>query len=140
MAPAKYQTACATISAASSGVVPLADPLDVVRHVGTLWKNVSYIDVSWAHQHLPIGINAVNLNPLRDIETNCCDRLHARLLRIVGLNSAHFRGVSAMHTSSKESDISWIIFGSKCGLTIERIRRIVLRARKSAMQTHPMRT
>ena len=31
---------------------------------------------------MSISINAVNLKDLlRDIETNCCDRLHARLLR-----------------------------------------------------------
>ena len=42
-----------------------------------------------ADHHLPISINAVNLKDrLRDIQTNCCDRLHARLLRIVGASTA----------------------------------------------------
>src|SRR5215203_5204004 len=42
-----------------------------------------------ADHNLSISINAVNLkNGLRNIETNCCDRLHAWLLRIVGASIA----------------------------------------------------
>ena len=42
-----------------------------------------------ADQHLPTSINAVNLKDrLRDIKTNCGDRLHARLFRIVRASTA----------------------------------------------------
>src|SRR5215203_5615901 len=42
-----------------------------------------------ADHNLSISINAVNLKDrLRNIETNCCDRLHAWLLRIVGASIA----------------------------------------------------
>src|SRR6185436_5371872 len=42
-----------------------------------------------ADHHSPISINAVNLKDrLRDIQANCRDRLHARLLRIVGASTA----------------------------------------------------
>jgi hypothetical protein len=48
------------------------------------WQNVSALELT-TNDYIPCRINSVNLkNRLGDIETNCRDRLHGWLLRIVG--------------------------------------------------------
>src|SRR6186713_2737593 len=52
------------------------------------WQHVLALQLP-AHHHLAASVNAVNLKDrLRDIQTNCRDRLHAQLLRIVGASTA----------------------------------------------------
>ena len=57
------------------------------------WELVTALQLT-ADDHLPGSINAVHLKDrLGDVETDCPDRLHSWLLRIVGsLNSAHIHG------------------------------------------------
>src|SRR5262245_13107811 len=52
------------------------------------WQNVSALELT-TNDYITCCINSVNLkNRLGDIETNCRDRLHVWLLRIVGALTA----------------------------------------------------
>src|SRR5262245_35699691 len=52
------------------------------------WQNVSALELT-TNDYITCCINSVNLkNRLGDIETDCCDRLHVWLLRIVGALTA----------------------------------------------------
>src|SRR5262249_22973217 len=59
------------------------------------WQNVPALEPT-ANDYITCRVNCVDLkNRLSDIETNCRDRLHVWLLRIVGaLNSTHIHGTS----------------------------------------------
>src|SRR5262245_1621631 len=59
------------------------------------WQNVPALELT-ANDYITCRVNCVDLkNRLSDIETNCRDRLHVWLLRIVGaLNSTHIHGTS----------------------------------------------
>src|SRR5215831_11144063 len=59
------------------------------------WQNVPALELT-ANDYITCRVNCVDLkNRLSDIETNCRDRLHVWLLRIVGaLNSTHFHGTA----------------------------------------------
>src|SRR6185436_9776711 len=78
--------------------------LEECQHVSTLQLP--------ADHHSPISINAVNLKDrLCDIETDCCDRLHARLLRIVGASTAP---TSVALTRRWRSRPHGVIAGASC--------------------------
>src|SRR5262249_27389222 len=52
------------------------------------WQNVPALELT-ANDDITCRVNSVDLkNRLSDIETNCSDRLHAWLLRIVGASTA----------------------------------------------------
>src|SRR5262249_10003342 len=52
------------------------------------WQNVPALELT-ANDDITCRVNSVDLkNRLSDIETNCRDRLHAWLLRIVGASTA----------------------------------------------------
>src|SRR5262249_23647044 len=52
------------------------------------WYNVSALELT-ANDYITCRVNSVDLkNRLRDIETDCRDRLHVWLLRIVGASTA----------------------------------------------------
>src|SRR5262249_26293245 len=60
------------------------------RHAGSFWKNAMTCQALQlpANNHLADSINTVHLKDrLSDIKTDCCDRLHAWLLRIVGAST-----------------------------------------------------
>src|SRR5262249_22273588 len=59
------------------------------------WQNVPALELT-ANDYITCRLNCLDLkNRLSDIETNCRDRLHVWLLRIVGaLNSTHIHGTS----------------------------------------------
>ena len=60
-------------------------------HGGSFWKKANaYLRLQLpADHHLPLSINAVNLKDrLRDIETNCCDRLHASFTSSISIGSS----------------------------------------------------
>src|ERR1700746_1375573 len=52
------------------------------------WQNVAALELT-ANDYITCRVNSVDLkNRLGDIETDCCDRLHVWLLRIVGALTA----------------------------------------------------
>src|SRR6516164_2237248 len=52
------------------------------------WQNVPALELT-ANDYITCRVNSVDLkNRLGDIETNCHDRLHVWLLRIVGVSTA----------------------------------------------------
>src|SRR5258706_12860087 len=67
------------------------------------WQNVPALELT-ANDYITCRVNSVDLkNRLGDIETDCRDRLHVWLLRIVGALTAphpwHFRaGGGAVHS------------------------------------------
>src|SRR5262245_26348663 len=59
-----------------------------ITHGGSFWKNARTLQTT-TDDHLASGINAVDLeHRFGDVETDCRDRLHVRLLRIVGALTA----------------------------------------------------
>src|SRR5262249_31417950 len=71
------------------------------------WQNVPALE-STANDYITRRVNSVDLeNRLGDVETNCRDRLHVWLLRIVGaLNSTHIHGTSVPVEEAVHSIIS----------------------------------
>ena len=72
-------------------------------------QHVSTLQLPTDH-HLPISINAVNLKDrLRDIETNCCDRVSAT--EVGGLRPPRFGGAKAggEPSTASRSDISAVL-------------------------------
>src|SRR5437660_10049275 len=77
------------------------------------WQNVPALELT-ANDYITCRVNSVDLkNRLGDIETNCRDRLHVWLLRIVGgLNSTHIHGTSVPveePSTASKADIGQII-------------------------------
>jgi hypothetical protein len=63
------------------------------RQLPEKWQYLPTLQLS-PDYHPTVGFNAVNLKDrLRNVETDCSDRLHIELLRIVGAStSSHFHG------------------------------------------------
>src|SRR5262249_54302157 len=91
------------------------------------WQNVSALELT-TNDYITGSINSVDLkNRLGDIETNCRDRLHVWLLRIVGaLNGTHIHGTSVpLEEPSTASKADKRTLASVCPLTADFVAEVV---------------